>query len=576
MENVTFGGVNIFDPLHSRMGEIIEQFVLYYGENYRQKIERALGDNTTFIFVPQSGADFYMAELDFSMQNYIHDTTCAYYNHFKTDLNVNLFDMFGMPFDYGSIVSAEQKWLSGKPLNGNDKKIIESFIEGAGGESSTKAGVVNLINKFKEQYKLNVLPHLEQLELERKNVLSIMTKNYNAIETEKDNYYNDLMDLIENYFYFVVAHSGTNFSNNDIKRLMPIYKELITIGKLPKFVTSKQAVDYIKLLNSLNINYGDCYLDYYKNKEAFEHILFKPALMHQIKVLDKELENNLKEKNIFFTNAVKIIESLNMKYPQHKKDAIDNLYNFIYFDDCAGFVLSYIEGGTNEYKLVCICGDYITLGTDTLIHEMNHIVDMNLLFENDMYICEKSGLDIVPIGNYSDYLGEISDKFCDEDGNRHYMYLSEALNEFFALEITNQLTENGQELCIGQKRGSAYRFLFPILGKFMEDNKELLKKAKMENSIEAVYKIIPKTDLNTLAKISTKVITSKGFIGKVAEEIKTKANVDIYNYDKTFELLVTKDGDNWSSDAKKFFSYLETVNTIGQKIKTANETTPNP
>ena len=575
MENLTFGGVNIFDPIHLKMGEIIEQFVLYYGENYRQKIERTLGDNTTFIFVPQTGSDFYMDELELGMQNYIYDITCDYYNHFKTDLNVNLFDVLGMPFEYDDIVNAEQKWLSGKPLKGNDKKIIASFIKGAGGTSSTKAGVVNLINKFKEQYKLKVLPHLKQLETEQKNVLGIMTQNYNAIEAEKDNYYNDLMDLIENYFYFVVAHSGANFSNSDVEQLMPIYKELIVAGKLPKVVTPKQAEDYIKLLNSLNIDYGDCYLDYYKNKEEFEHIIFKPALMHQIKTLDKELENNLRDKNIFFTSAVKIIESLNMKYPQHKKNVIENLYSFIYYDDCAGFVVSYIEEGTNEYKHVCICGDYITLGTDTLIHEMNHLVEMNLLFENDMYICEKSGLDIVPIGKYSDFFGQNSDKFCDKDGNRHYMYLSEALNEFFALEITNQLAENGQELCIGQKCRSAYRFLFPVLGKFMEDNKELLKKAKMEDSIEAVYKLIPKTDLNMLSKISTKVITSKGFISKVAEEIKTKANVDIYDYDKTFELFVTKDSDIWSSDVKKFFSYLEIVNTIGQKIKTANETTAN-
>ena len=57
MEEFRIKGINYFNPLEGKIDKIIEYFVKFYGEKYRERIENKI-KNTTFIFVPDLANPF--------------------------------------------------------------------------------------------------------------------------------------------------------------------------------------------------------------------------------------------------------------------------------------------------------------------------------------------------------------------------------------------------------------------------------------------------------------------------------------------------------------------------------------
>ena len=63
-------GIDVFNPIDGKIDDLIELFVNFQGEKYRDKITKNI-KNTFFIFLPKSGT----YSLSLTLNDYIEDHT---------------------------------------------------------------------------------------------------------------------------------------------------------------------------------------------------------------------------------------------------------------------------------------------------------------------------------------------------------------------------------------------------------------------------------------------------------------------------------------------------------------------
>ena len=71
-------GTNILDPIDNKMQDIIDTFVEYYGEKYRDRFTQKLND-AFYIFAAQTHSDFSVYErFNSSLEVTLNDTQKSY------------------------------------------------------------------------------------------------------------------------------------------------------------------------------------------------------------------------------------------------------------------------------------------------------------------------------------------------------------------------------------------------------------------------------------------------------------------------------------------------------------------
>ena len=115
-------GVNIFNPVENKIDEIIDCFVDFYGEKYRDRITKRLKD-AKYFFVPREG--------NFNITDRIN----SYYNNKIQELETELFFSFPLYeprkysiFNMNIARAINERLLNGK-LNISDYSILDDVIE---------------------------------------------------------------------------------------------------------------------------------------------------------------------------------------------------------------------------------------------------------------------------------------------------------------------------------------------------------------------------------------------------------------------------------------------------------------
>ena len=567
MEKLTFNGVDIFNPIADKMDKIIDYFVMFYGEKYRARIEEKLKTNTTYIFMPKLAIHNWKSTYRNNMMDLIFEEEDILVKKIQEKLNINIFSISNRPFKPHEIETAKNKWINGEKLTKTQKEIINRFVKSCTNNNTvSKSRVISKIDKYLQLYREVVKPKKDLLINQQAEIISNLqvlipdVKKIDALIEDKK------INEITSYFLKIIAKFKRPSNIDEVARYGGIFMELLGQESLPLITTSKQKKEYVSLFKFLGINYGDNYADYYKNKDKFEHLIFDKQLKEKLEKIQEEKEYLLTSKNEFFCNALQVIEGLNIKYPQNKKDILEALYDFVYEHGTEAFTISYIEEGTNEIKQICICRDYISVATDTIIHEMNHLLEEDFLYETEELFCTKSGFDILPFPKFKDYDEIDLSVYYKDEITRKYELLNEIINDFFANSIFEYMEHDNFVLGLGENYCSYYRDAFPVFGKLICDNKEKIIDARLSRNMAEITKYITKEEFDKLAEIANELLSDDDFMDTALDEIeKLGINVESWNTFATIDNL--KGAEGLPAIVKKMVKVMCTINHINQKMQ---------
>lgn len=567
MEKLTFNGVDIFNPIADKMDKIIDYFVKFYGEKYRVRIEEKLKTNTTYIFMPKLAMHNWKTTYRNNMMDLIFEEEDILIKKIQEKLNVDVFSVGNRPFKPQEIETAKKKWINGEKLTKPQKEIINRFVKScANNNTVSKSRVIGKIDKYLQLYREVVEPKKDLLINQQAEIISKLQGLIPDINKINSLIENKKINEITSYFLKLIAKFKRQSNIDEIAKYGTIFMELLEQGTLPLITTNKQKKEYVALFKFLGIDRGDNYADYYKNKDEFEHLIFDKQLKEKLEKIQEEKEEILTSKNQFYCKALQIVDGLNIKYPQNKKDIIDALYDFVYEQGTEAFTISYIEADTNELKQICICRDYIAVATDTVIHEMNHLLEEDFFYELDEIFCTKSGFDILPFPKFKDYDEIDLSAYYKDEITRRYELLNEIINDFFANAIFEHMEGDGFALGLGENYCSYYRDAFPVFGKLICDNKEKIIEARLSSDMAEITKYITKEEFDKLAEIADDLLKDDDFMDAALDEIeKLGVNVESWNTFATIDKLNGTEG--LPPIVKKMVKVMCTINHINQKMQ---------
>ena len=523
MEKLFFNGVDIFNPLQGKMDKVIDYFVNFYGEKYRERITEKLM-NTTFIFLPQidrfDKITYFslLLEKQFKIENELFKSVGERYR-------VDLFDEYGEHVPIDLIARSRDKFKNNQPMDEYEKVVLEYFSMSCHPKNSKE----NILKKFDDvllAYNNQVLPKITQLTNEKEIIIKQLTSLIPDVKKLGKQAKIDMREMMENQFYGLLEKRGIKIADenelNSITQIngkwksvsvetlkqLEVFCELIKQEALPLIATPSQKEKYIKFFNFLGFNYGSNYANYYSDT-ALSDVIFDENLIHSLNRREKELEVDQTCANPLLMEALQEVFSLNIKYNVNRQDVIRGINSFVNDGSFMGFEISYLEGETNKLKSVCVCRDYLRLSTATIVHEMNHIIEDCLVGEDDEAFYTKSGFDIIPFEKTESNCFDYS-KFMKGE-NRTFESFSEIVNEYIALKIAEDMKKDGFFLGAqdDEEDEALYRNGFYIFDKLISENKNLIIESRLSNDSLGLGRYLGLDEFKKLAGIADDVLYSE-------------------------------------------------------------------
>lgn len=572
MDKLMFNGVNVLNPLEGKIQEVIEYFVAFYGEKYRERITQKI-NNTTFIFAPKDEGNFNRENLALKINACIKNQFEKIFYEMAIKHDVDLFEENGEAIPITRIARTRYNLASGQPLNLGEKAVYTTFKESSGGLLNDQA-IIDLIDKFLIEYSKVVEPKIKELEAERDIILNAYEKAFSGAQKIKKQAKIDIRELMEIYFYGVFAkgqrpstEGNIDASNSFVARAdakqLEVFCELVKQESFPSILTQSQQEKYIKFFKYIGFDHGDVYKRYTED-EKLQKLVFNGTLMESIMFVEEAMEDDIKRLNQFYTNAEDIVNAIDIKYETNRDDLLYALEEFMFGDKVNGMAVSYLDQD-NQLKAVCFCEDYFNLATSTLIHELNHIVQECLIGENSSAFYTKTGFDIIPFEKEDGSLFyEIN---LTSAGNRPFEMLNEIINEYLSLRIFESMRLDGVKIGIGKEIVSAYYDGFYVFDKFIKENLEAIVDNCFSADKRALGAVIGDTEFKRLAEIAEDVICSEYFdLNSAISEIARVLKIDVKQYEEFDNVENLAGGHEWSKNARKYLTYVERTNKLGRKL----------
>ncbi len=351
--------INIENPIKDKLPMLIEYFVKFYGEKYREKITNRLY-NTTFILAEPIDGSLSLS----SLISHFEKKKDEVYNNFareakdKYSVNANIIEYI----------------KNNKP----DKYISSTDIE-------------KCIKLFNKKYK----PSIDYLNSEYKRI-SAPLREFIKKSSKIHQKYANLRNIL-------LKNTSSQYLNDNIKKLeQERNRELLTIN---------------------------------------------PGLQR----LKKEIMN----KNI------------------HPNNIINNLEDYILNNDniVAYIEHTYKETSPNQHYSICVLPSYFLLENQTLIHELNHIIESDIIYNNENEMAIKCGF------GYCVYDKNINIYY----GNCEKHFLNEVVNDYIASKINSNMEKDGSEIGFIKSTPKVYSMAFPYIREYIEDNFEKIISCRLSD-----------------------------------------------------------------------------------------------
>ena len=246
-----------------------------------------------------------------------------------------------------------------------------------------------------------------------------------------------------------------NYTKNQREIFIDTYLDILSRDKEnfddEDTLTSYMKKEYLEFFKSMGVHLGNSLSDYANNTE-FMDMLFDEDLLDEIREIKTKYEILKLQKDPFFQDAVKEIQSLDVIGGD--LTLIQTVYRFMYkLYDTSALVLPYMKKD-GSCGSICLLPLEWDLSRETLMHECEHIVEMCFVQTENGSVISKAGFDTMVYElEGEDYDGDNLDFGfeAENSGDRTFRKLeitSEIWNDFFARILYHNSKERG--LAVGR------------------------------------------------------------------------------------------------------------------------------
>ena len=343
----------------------------------------------------------------------------------------------------------------------------------------------------------------------------------------------------------------------DIKEIIaPFFKFLKCYQDSSLLFSPIESKVFLKMFDLLGIDLKDNLADY-KNVQIIKDIFGDSELDADYKNI---LSSEIKERLNTCPSIQDAILKLKQNGIQDENCLVADLYDIVFNStgDCGYVQLVPTYDG---YKFICVCKNALTLTNHVLLHELNHICEMDILEENDNEIIYKTGfatlnfnkkiskLDYDTVAYYLQNLNE--EDFVSDPEIQHNISLNEVINDYITISIDKIFEHNGINFSLNDNQTitSCYKPGFPLLKNYIDKNLEALKTYRMVADPKAYRKLIGKNNYDNLAKCTNQLLSLGSYpLAKMYNNLFFEAGyIKPKDISKCIWSIIHK-GVNWSSE----------------------------
>lgn len=482
MKKIVVDGVDIFNPLQDdKKNKVIEYFVQYYGEKYRDRITQRIND-AAICFVGKLGGWVKPS-----------DSLRTYYNNKKNDLLKQFYSNYVGKEAANEFLYIEPNQLK-TILNEEFKKITFAAVDLVGKLYFKEKGLDydddlkyrTVVEFLKDEKKYQMFKH------DLKKMVNLWDKKYASsfekLSHEEDIYLSELKDIEDKYFKEKNKNNEILFDltaqyiakltkinpmdfKSDVKCQRMVYVFLDIMERKGEFISPHARILYVELFNFLGVHKGKDYQNYKDDPQLLKIFCNEKYLREYGEIIQSFAQNSTENCEYYLSLVEKIketgIDDIN--------NAISSAYNFIFqsFSNTQAFVLTALKDG--QLKPVCVFPDYLDLSNATAVHELNHIVEMDVI-EEDGEKCRKCGFEAFAFyGEKERYSFKKMLKHAEEPTEklgRQFESLNEIVNDYFAMDITKLLEKDNFNIGICEDSQTVYSKGFILFEDFIEKHKK--------------------------------------------------------------------------------------------------------
>ena len=547
------GNINIFNPIEGKLDRIIEYFVEFYGEKYRERITSRL-KNSTILFLGNTSlsgryttknvaqsyfngklgelfSDFeknsgYQGIINFRVENI--DTLIQELNknviyNFNARTYLKILNSMGLVKIPRDISNDGYKEFFKENIDENLLKILKDELN----------KIKNIFDASKEEYELQLKQKDEVL-----NVLNNIESGIQDVLTENDE---KIQALIQNYILTNFNRDISKFGEDKKKAYIEAFKDLIE--KKTKFYTTYDKSNYIELFNFLGVK-EEIFENYLKNPKI-RQILKDKDFLKSYWDINRELEYKIKENCVYLNETMNYIKSLNFfPNPEILRFVLEDfiINNF----GVSGYVFP--MNINNNLHCVCLLNEYFDLDTSSLVHEFNHIVESDRLVDST--------------GKFKGFKTGFSGGALASDSEK---LLDEIVNDYISLKVNKLMERDGFNVGGAGYMPSAYSKVFPLLEGFIEENLNDIIACRMSSDPKAFARKIGEENFN-------KIVEAVGNYYEIGDRDKIElAYQELKNFkgDLTSKLERKK----LSSNANVLYDSISLVKEVRKSVKLQNKVT---
>lgn len=578
MLEYNFEGKNIFNPLENRMQEVIDTFVSFYGEEYRERVNTRLSKSKVF-FLGQKD--------DCSIQTAIHnlfkERTRNLSKRFASSTKIK-FAGFYSPDDF--VFALENLDNSLYKENNYPLRILLTElgfvkvncsydeIKNIKNDNDLFQGISKAISSLKQKWESEFKNDYQNLK-EQENFL---LKDTEALfqDSQKFDYYQQLKSILDEY----AKKHGFNI-NDDIsidKNTLLTVEMLLVLYKQPfaKTIISKSLkADFKKYFDYLGLENKYNSFNQYIHDKKLNTFLKDENLKKDIRDMKIEQKKSKFTNNIFYQDFVE-----NLK----KEGKISNINNvvlnaidFIVDNFSVAYMHPLIK--KDEYNTMCILPQALALNDHVLFHELIHVIESDFNRSDDNELSYKVGFSSTLYKeNYQELDEDAILKLRDEENedlhdeetvdNKQVEYNKISfLNEVVTDYISGKVYENWKKSShspIGfllNKEDSTYSVAFPLLSKFFDENLDTIIKCRMSQDADAFRKMIGEEYYRKLYNATFSYGEIVCQYPLILRDISKKTNLDLDNLHDCFKYDC-----EWTNDEQKIVDAYSSINEISKVI----------
>lgn len=557
-------GINLNNPIENKLPQIIEYFVKFYGEKYRDKITQRIND-AVIIFIDKSSTN-----RNADINAYFNSLRGQLMQNFREKIKENTGISFFENSSLGYFSSAQLNKISSwkNKIEEKDIENVTNFLKhfdrnlnteiiknALNSENSSK--IYAFLTKLDEIYLNYIKNDLFYIENEREKYLDNATKIKGLYQLE-NMYFEEtknilFQNLILNFNLPISKESRAKFEEFSLVYLDFINKDRnffiqYDIDKLQPF---------FKYLDSFSTSHKkhNSFYDFLNDKDFMEKLV-PESLKENIDEIERQKQKELSP--ILSGKSENLSKIYSGEFLQEDiiLSHINSFINFASANKTAAFVLPAPSYSNKKQTSICVLGTFFQLFDSHLVHEFNHIIEMDYRLENGV-IKNKCGFDYENISIASGNKTSISN--CE--------LLNEVVNDYLSRKVLSLMQNDGFLVGHESDSGSSYTKAFPLLSQLIEDNLDDIIEARMSDRSMQFAEKIGMENFTILANsTSTLFEILKQFPFYYAE-----ANIkNILNIEGKVDFFSIKPNKNFSNNTNDILKCFNDVKTVMDRIKQKN------